>query len=337
MRQIKTLFLFPFILHLIACTGNQKPSNEKDENEEELLIENGLEVSAIGKEYSPDTSIVPIFQLEANSGGSTSVRNVDKDNLEWKDQGYFQRNRDLGQVFTPEKDFWLNAIVLQTGPSNKAVLSQAPGAKVFVQFFEVVGTPKINDNATPPGTESTHGFTRIHRADDYIEGIEYRPIKVVTGGTFPTIPPTFEGEQEVNGDEGKLVFMRWKLRNPMQFQGGKRYAFMVGFEEVGKELGFTLANINGAGIDAPPSLEDENDPYKGGWGIRREGDGTIPPSMNPAEEAPEDGESLDLFYRESLFGTGENRYLLTPATDGYPDVDTYRDLTFALEVYWEKP
>jgi hypothetical protein len=292
-----------------------------------------LKVTALGKEYKPDPARVPIMQTEANTGGSTSVRNELP--LIWKESGYFQRNRDLGQVFTPEQTFVLDAIVLRTGPSDAAVLAGAPGAKVFVQFFEVTGTPTINDNGTPPGTKAKHGFSSNHRCDDFIEGVTYKSIRVVKGGVFPDIPPTRDaGGQPVNGDAGRFHYMRWAFTGDdrLTFEAGKRYAFMVGFEEPGRNRGFTLANANKAGIDAPPSLTDQHDRYHGGWGLRREGDGTLPPTMIPGPQPPADAQKVEQLKRESLFATGAARYELSPTTDGYPDVDTYRDHEFYLEV-----
>lgn len=300
----------------------------------------GLELSALGKGYAPDKARVAAMQAEGSTGGSTSVRNTDLANLEWKAQGYYQRNRDLGQVFTADRTFWLDAIVLRTGPSDNAVLAGAPGAKVFIQFFEVTGTPRINDNGTPAGTKAKHGFSTNHRCDDFIEGVEYRSIRIVKGGVFPAIPATKNVEgKPVNGDAGKLHYMRWDLTgaDELKFEAGRRYAFMIGFEEPGDQRGFTLANPNAASVDAPPSLTDSHDRYHGGWGLRREGDGTTPPVMQPGAQPPPDPALRAKQIRESLFATGDGRYVLSPTTDGYPDVDTYRDLQFCLEAHWTAP
>lgn len=333
MLKLQPLYILIIAYAVSACSGNDKPTAAKEGEGEHLLPEQGLSIEAIGKTYRPDFANVAAYQNKADTGGSTSVRNNSESRLEWKKQGYFQRNRDLGQVFTPEKDIWLSAIVLRTGPTDKAMLSGTPGAKVYIQFFEVSGTPRINDNGTPTGTEAKHGFSKNHRCDDYIEGVDYLPIKVVKGGMFPDIPSTFEEGHPVNGDSGKLVYMRWRLTGePMKFLAGNRYAFIVGFEEPGKGLGFTLANFNAAGIAAPPALDDSHDLYKGGWGLRREGDGTLPPTMLPGENPPAEINKLTGFIRESLFATGDDRYALAPTTNGYPDVDTYRDLDFALEM-----
>jgi hypothetical protein len=294
----------------------------------------GLQVTALGKSYQPDPRRVVVQQSRADPGGSTSIRNTDRAHLEWKTNGYFQRNRDLGQVFTAPRDFQLRALVLRTGPSDAAVLADTPGAKVFVQFFEVTGEPRIHNNGTPPGTDAKHGFSRNHRCDDFLTGVAYRPLGVVNGGTFPALPATRDFDGRPTGNEaGRLVYLRWQLAGEarLRFQAGKRYAFMVGCEEPGRARGFTLANANAAGVPAPPSLTDAHDRYPGGWGLRREGDGTLPPTMFPGERPPEHSAKVAQLHREALFAEGASRYSLSPTTDGFPDVDTYRDLEFYLE------
>jgi hypothetical protein len=294
-----------------------------------------LEVSPIGKIYHPDSSRLAAIQPNANGSGSTSVRNESKKSLEWKRQGYFQRNRDLGQVFSVLNDCLLEAIVLRTGPSDKAVLDQTPGAPVFLQLFEVTGTPVIDDNGTPQGTQAKHGFSSNHRCDDWLSGVQYKSLQIIKGGNFPNITPTFSNGKSVNGEEGKMYYMRWKFTGkPITLQKGKRYAFIVGLETSGTGLGFTLANVNTAGVDAPPALADIHDGYVKGWGIRREGDGSLPPSIFPGRK-PVAGNRAKKMYKEALFPNGEARYNLKPTTDGYPDVDTYRDLNFAVEVNWK--
>lgn len=313
-----------FIISFSACAQS---------NSDKGIYEDiGLKVTAIGKNYNPYDNSIEVYQSLFSTAGSTSVRNVDRDNLKWKQQGYFQRNRDIGQVFTPSKDIVLKAIVLRTGPSETAVLSDTPGAKVFMQFFEIEGTPQINDNSTPPGTNATHGFTDNHRADDFIEGVIYKPLFLASGGVFPDIPVSYQNDKPTGNEDGKLHYMRWTLSKPFKFKAGKQYAFIVGFEEPADGLGFTLANYNRASDPGPAALDTEDNPYIGGWGIRREGNGAYPPMMTPGKNPPSDKKILQSLYEESLFATGRERYLLQPTTDGYPDVDTYRDLEFALEI-----
>ncbi|MFN7140368.1 MAG: hypothetical protein ACK4UN_13610 [Limisphaerales bacterium] len=298
----------------------------------------GLEITPLGKHYTPDLSRVPIKQTRHDTSGSTSVRNESKRSLEWKKDGYYQRNRDLGQTFVPEDDFWLDAIVLRTGPTAIAVLEGAPGAKVFLQFFEVSGTPRINDNGTPPGTEAKHGFTKNHRGDDFLEGVHYRKLHLVKGGVFPNIPVTRFANGQTN-DAGKLVYMRWDLtgRDQLRFQKVRTYAFVVGFETPGKERCFTLSNINRAGVDAPLTLTTPFDYYHPGWALRREDSGPMPPTMIPGPNPPVDRKHQTKLLKQSLLPTGTARYHPNLSTDGYPDVDTYRDLEFYMEVFWEDP
>jgi len=294
----------------------------------------GLKVSAIGKTYTPPEGRLAISTTRSNLGGSTSVRNNSADHLIWKSQGYYQRNRDLGQVFMPEHDFRLDAIVLRTGPSDSAVKAKTPGAELFLQFFEVTGEPKINDNGTPLGTNSTHGFSTNHRSDDFIEGVQYRSFHLVKGGHFPDLPPTKDVNDNPTGnDKGKLHYLRFDLtdEDELVFEAGKRYAFMVGFVRPGPQRAFTLGNENAAGVKASPSMADRHDYYHNGWGLRREGDGTTPPTMVGSEESSVANDVLARLVRESLFKQPPERYELSPTTDGYPDVDTYRDLEFYME------
>ncbi len=264
---------------------------------------------------------VVIKHLATDLGGNTSVRNELP--LQWKDKGYFRRARDLGQVFTAPYDFTLTAIVLRTGPAHLAFLPGAAGAEVFVQFFEVAGTPVINDNGTPPGTHAKHGFSTNHRCDDFLEGVAYRPLRVVKGGRLPDLT--------TNGD-GRLTYMKWAFTGPdaLRFERGKRYAFMVGFVEAGPERNFALANHNDAGSPLPPALNDADHAYDGGWAIRREGNGRTPPLMIPGDRPPSDPAKLDQLKAESAFPEGDAHYAISPTTRGFPDVDTYRDHEFYI-------
>jgi tetratricopeptide (TPR) repeat protein len=275
----------------------------------------------VRKVLGVDAERVIIKQLGGNLGGNTSVRNEAP--LIWKDKGYYRRARDLGQVFTAPRDFILEAIVLRTGNAHLAFLPGAAGAEVFVQFFDVTGTPVIHDNGTPPGTAAQHGFSTNHRCDDFVEGVEYKTLRVVTGGTLPDLAA--EGE-------ATLTYMKWAFAGPepLRFQQGKRYAFMVGFVEPAPERNFTLCNRNNASSPREPAMMDGLDTYPGGWGLRREGSGKTPPLKVPGEQPPEDSATLMQLKRESAFAQGEARYAITPTCEGYPDVDTYRDLEFYI-------
>jgi GH35 family endo-1,4-beta-xylanase len=318
---------FSAVLEFTAGRG----SLDCDDPDNPILYADALSVVSLGKSYTPAPGSVPEYLRYANSnlGGTTSVRRNDSTTLRWKDEGYYQRNRELGQVFTiPEgESLTLDAIVLRTGNSSSAVLENTPGAPVYLQLFEVIGEPTINDNGTPQGTESTHGFSTNHRTDDFLEGLTYLPLAILRGGEFPNIPPTTQN----GGQEGHLHYLRWDLigEGELTLDGGKRYAFMVGFEEAGPRYGFSLGNNNRAASSAAPALAvDANGmPW---WSIRREGDGTLPPTQVPGEFPPEDDSLRLALIRESLYQPGHSCDL-PPTTDGYPDVDTYRTLEFYIE------
>jgi hypothetical protein len=304
--------------------------------------EAGLEVTALGKlegvtqrdeqrgsarkwrsvkEQLPfDADRVLVRQVATDTGGNTSVRNCDP--LKWKTKGYYQRNRDLGQVFTAPGAFTLDAIVLRTGPDDNAFLEGTAGSPLFVQFFEVTGEPVIDDNDTPPGTKATHGFSTNHRCDDVLTGIRYKPLGVVTGGVMPDLA--------ADGN-GRFVYMKWDLtgQDEPTFEAGKRYAFVVGITHAGKRRGFTLANRNDAASPAPPSLTDSADTYHGGWAVRREGNGRRRSRIERRAE-PDAPAVRTRLKSESYFPEDEGRFAIPPTCDGYPDVDTYRDLEFYL-------
>ncbi len=290
-----------------------------------------LVIEDLGKTYTAHPTMVPPYLMATKSdlGGTTSVRRIDGPNLKWKTQGYYQRNRELGQCFNIPLDtsFQLRAIVLRTGNSSNAVLSGAPGAEMYLQLFEVVGDPVINDNGTPPGTESTHGFNTNHRTDDYLEGVSYQTLGIYTGGVFPNFEPTSQN----GGQPGHLRYMRWDLKAAkVTLQGGKRYAFMVGFATNGPGKGFSLGNNNQAASSADPLLR-RDDHGLAWWSMRREGDGTLPPTQLPSDLPPENDSLRQALISESLYEDNHS-CTLSPTTDGFPDVDTYRALEFYIEV-----
>ena len=294
-------------------------------------VQAGLVVEDLGKTYTLDPAVTPgsLHSAGSDTGGSTSLRNVCVDSLRWKTQGYYQRNRDLGQVFNVAEGerFLLDAVVLRTGNSSAAILPGTPGAELFLQIFEVVGTPSVNDNGTPPGTRARHGFTTNHGGDDFIEGVTYKSLVIATGGRFPRLAPTTAD----GGQEGHLRYLRFRLTGSdrLLLEGGRRYAFMVGFTTPAPGQGFTLGNRNhAAAVKTTDLLTDRNG--RAWWGIRREGDGTLPPAMAPGSNPPPDETLVARLKNASMFAP--NRCVtLQPTSDGYPDVDTYRTFEFYTE------
>lgn len=291
-----------------------------------------LTVSALGKTFNPTDNEL-IRQTSADMGGSTSIRNNTRAALVFKSSGYFQRNRDLGQVFGAPRSGRISGLVLRTGNSDAAVLDGAIGQEIFVQWFDVIGTPTINDNGTPRGTEAKHGFSKNHRCDDFVEGVAYTSIKVVRGGRFPKLPPTRNVEGEPTGDDSaKLVYLKFEFDASDQIEvvAGQRYAFLVGLVQPAAQAGFTLANSNRAASSAAVPQDLTSESSVGGWGIRREGNGQAKPTLiselEPEVGTPQRAQMLG----ESMLPPVGERFAVSPQTDGYPDVDTYRDLEFYL-------
>ena len=317
----------------------------------------GLVIEDIGKQYSLDPQKTPpglchhLADRNQASGGNTSVRNEEAAHLKWKGTpdangyGYFQRNRDLGQVFNlpAGPTVKLDAIVLRTGRGKNAVMAGTPGAQMYVQFYQVRVADgsvfRINENGTGKGQQATHGFDRqFNRADDFVEGAVYVPLRRVTGGVFPPVKPTTQsayatGSGQPHGEQaGHLHFLRFKLTGEDQLllQGGKRYAFMVGFEEPGAARGLGLAVDSAVHLKEPARfVHDLNGQIR--WGIRREGNGRLPPTMIDGPEPPTDPRLRRQLIAEAVFAP--NHWdTLSPTSDGYPDVQTYMTLQFYLEV-----
>jgi hypothetical protein len=292
MNNVKSLILLIAVLQLFNSLSNSanaynkaRPVTFLDTFEHEFI---GMKITTLGKKYGKASNVTEL-QTNVDNGGSTSIRQLDETSLPLKTEGYYQRNRDLGQIFIPKKQTQLKSIVIRTGPSENAVLYNTPGAEIFIQFFEISGTPIINDNGTPMGTNATHGFTSNHRADNYIDGIEYISLSSIYIGRIPTdFPITKDQNGNLLGNKGKLLYLRMELDSTLLLEANKIYGFMVGLIEAAPGRGFTLANNNKAGVTSAPSLNDSNTPYKGGWAFRREGNGALPPAMHPGTNPPAD-------------------------------------------------
>lgn len=299
------------------------------------MLTSGLIVTDLGKTYSFDPSKTPanLYFEKTDKGGntSTSVRNDTEANLVWNDdQGYYSRNRDLGQIFNPDKNITLDAIVLRTSGSDKAVKTGAPDAYVILQIYEVVGTPIINDNGTAFGDEAEGRFGSWHAMDDYVDGVTYVPLLIATGGQFPIMDVTSS-----SNTKGKMRYMRWDITNNMKLIGGKRYCFLVGFENPVFDCSMALANINlirSQGKNGDPIYIFKDPSNMKWWGVRREGNSTYPPTRSPGiEYFSEPDEPLKSQLKsESMFDS--NRFINEPASDGFPSIDSYRTLQFYIEI-----
>ena len=82
----------------------------------------GLIVEDLGKTYTRDPQKTPphLFASASNTGGSTSVRRENRATLDWKTQGYFQRSRELGQVFNLPAGEKIKLDAMYCGPETAA-------------------------------------------------------------------------------------------------------------------------------------------------------------------------------------------------------------------------
>lgn len=237
-----------------------------------------------------------IAQTEGRFGpGKTSLRY--KTNKLFKREGsarqvgYYERDRDLGQTFTVGHEAFLLKSI--TVQLTDSVFAGAAGAEMLVQVFEVEGEPVVNNNGTDSG-QVVHWTTEAW-ADDFITGETYHSRLVVGGGRLPGVVP-------------RRSYLTFVLPDAVTFrlQPGKRYAFLILFAEPAADRAIAFANTNGKGRDS----------YPGGHGIRREARGTPP--------VPNDQVN-------STFPPLAQRLAIVPTTNGFPDVDTYRDFVFFIE------
>lgn len=237
-------------------------------------------------------------------------------------QHYFIRDRDLGQVFkTGSTVGELDAITVRVSPGSGAVGSGAAGSKVFMQIFSVSGNEAIN-NAGTTGSQTTKWGTynpSVSISDDYLTGLTFTSLEVFTGGTLPS---------NLSANQ----YLRFNLTpNSIILQPNTRYAFLIGFEQPAPGRSFTLASL-GRAFDSSLS-----DPYLDGFGIRR--DGNTPPVSIPGNVISTDvfiantADSSDVQKaRTAASFSPANRFAKSPGTIGLPDVDTYRDFVFAIQI-----
>lgn len=287
----------------------------------------------------------------ADSSGNTSVANDSANTFKWSgaspfahgDWGYFtpegievpyiKRDRDLGQTltYTGGRPARLDAITLRTGFGSGVVRPGTYGQAVSIQVFEVTGRPALNDNGTTGATSALHGFPHNRRSetipaerDDYLTGESYRPLALVTGARFPSkadfgLAPNASvapGHEKLKGR-----YLRWDLQGgaEVMLEPGRTYAFLIMLDEAGDDRGFTLANhYRGS--------------YPGGHGIRRDGNGVFPPA--PADPTRDFTDPANAAARAAARFPADMaaRAAIPPGTNGYPDVDTWRDLVFWVEV-----
>lgn len=333
--DMKTIPLLVLLgLFLISC--EEKSKEAKTENQLALIA-------------SVETDSAIAIYEGFDRGGNTSIAYDGTSSFKWSGEsvaksggfGYFlpdgsevpyiKRDRDLGQTFTylGERARPWSALTLKLGFGSNVIRQGTYGKRIAIQFFEVIGTPVLNENGTTGEMTALHGYPHDPnsgemdaRRDDFWEGETYHSLGFISGFQFPDKADFGFAQNETidpNTDQikGQLIHFTFAKEDQILLEPGKSYAFLVMLEEMGDDVGFTLANhFDGS--------------FPGGHGIRRDGRGIFPPpSADPTKpfEDPANAEALS----SARFPTDlKERMKITPGTNGYPDVDTWRDIYFVI-------
>ena len=331
-----------FALLLAGCvSGSQKPSPDGQAS--------GLKLSLVPE--PPRTNVVAFYDGHDPSG-NTSIAHDAEDIYKWsgsssypskEDYGYYRsdgqeipyikRDRDLGQTFVytgtaPKK---LTAITVVTGYGTNVVRKKMYGQQMSVQVFEVLGSPVLNNNGSDSTTEAFHGFPHNrpgdnipHERDDYFTGEQYMSLGVFSGAVFPDKAAFGFSDSETDiapshpNLKGKCLRFALPPDRTITLQPGKTYAFLIMIDQMGKDYGLTLAN-------------HYYGKYPGGHGIRRDGNGVFPPVPPDPSKDFKDPANRKAYESAHFPADMQKRTAIAPGTDGYPDVDTWRDLQFYVE------
>ncbi len=311
-------------------------------------LRQGLRVVVVDR--PPDRNVVAAYEGYDKSG-NTSVAYEDRDVYKWsgpspypteswgyftpqgQEVAYLKRDRDLGQTFTyaGKKPAYLTAITVATGYGTNAVRARTYGQAISLQLFEVSGEAMLHDNGSDSTREAFHGYPHDRPGDsiapvrdDYLAGEVYTSLGVFSGAVFPgktafgfpsdtvTVPPGHPGLK------GRYLQFRLPAPHRVRLRPGKRYAFLLLLDGRTGDGGFTLANHYFG-------------QYPGGHGIRRDGNGAFPPiPADPTKDFthPDNARARASAHFPAGFAA---RTAIPPGTNGYPDVDTWRDLLFYVQ------
>lgn len=326
-----SIFLICF---MAACTSNKNST---------------LQLSLLSDK--PTKNIVASYEGFDKGRGNTSVA-FDASNIyKWSGEspyeretlGYFdstgreiayiKRDRDLGQTFayTGSEAKKLKSVTVRLGFGSNVVRQGMYGKNISIQIFEVTGEPVLNNNGSNENTEAFHGFPHNRPGDsiasirdDFFTGETYTTIGVFSGAKFPSktdfgfTSDTINISPDDSTLKGRFLHFKLPATANIELQPGKKYAFLVMIDEMGSDVGFTLAN-NYYGS------------YEGGHGIRRDGNGVFPPEpADPSKDFtdPANKKAMEAAHFPTNF---EERIKIAPGTNGYPDVCTWRDLAFFIE------
>lgn len=223
------------------------------------VLAGGMTIELASESALPEKPVAA--HLAADSSGSTSFRfvsdrKIDENKYPPDSAASFgrlpreqpQRDRDLGQTFLVAAPAEIRRLWLKLGSSETAVLPGAPRARVFVQWYKVLGEPRLNTNGTP-GFLGVFDRAKAPELDDFLEGEEMRLLRTDYG----VLPDGLAA--------GAVLEFRF---SPLRLGPGS-HAFLVGFVQAGSQRSMTLANQYYGGY-----RPNSQNAYAG-HGIRREG------------------------------------------------------------------
>ena len=124
--QIHTVAVLLMLCLSLACKSKSTLAEQSVSTHQ--VYNDALDIQDLGPSYTPDEARTPAALRSVGApdrGGSTSIRRLRAEDLAFKRQGYFVRNRELGQVFTVPVDFpegrRVDALVLRICNSKSAV------------------------------------------------------------------------------------------------------------------------------------------------------------------------------------------------------------------------
>lgn len=298
---------------------------------------------------SMDVSEAIVFYDGFDRGGNTSIAFDATSSFKWSGEaiaksggfGYFlpngteipyiKRDRDLGQTFTyrGEKVTKWTEITLKLGYGSNVIRKGTYGKPIAIQFFKVNGEPILNENGTTGEMNALHGYPHDPnsgemdaRRDDFWEGETYESLGLIDGFIFPTKTDFgFASDEDIAPEseqiKGQLIQFSFNKEDQITLQPGETYAFLVMLEEMGDDVGFTLANhFDGS--------------FPDGHAIRRDGRGVFPPPTADPSKPFEDPANAEALKSARFPQDIKERIKISPGTNGYPDVDTWRDIFFVI-------
>ncbi len=298
----------------------------------------------------PAQNVVTSYELYDPGTGNTSLAFDDADIFKWSKSalykaeswGYFlpdgtevpyiKRDRDLGQTFRHQQSEpkTLQAITVSTNYGTNAIRQNMYGKAVSIQVFEVQGTPKLNTNGSEGSAKAYHGYPHDRytqpigaERDDFWEGETYQSIGIFRGAKFPDKTAFgFAESDSISPNhpkiKGKLLRFELPTNSHIVLRPNVQYAFLLMIDEQCAHCGFALAN-------------NYYGKYEAGHGIRRDGSGRFPPVPADPNKNFTDPANRKAWKDAHFPKNFKKRAQIPPGTNGYPDVDTWRDLTFWIE------